>query len=272
MKRLTISSFYIAATIILLASCNNNDISGKNPDGNRNGMTIANMESPHEKYSCEYDDKGRIIRLTDEQIHTTQEYFYQEDRILVTDESGEIEKTYFLNDKGIIFKSTSRDNKESTYLYDNENQLIEMKSPGITNITWQDGNIIQVKEGNRQIYNYTYTDISSDKGIVISNAGVCLSIAYPVSAPDFPVKSRSNSDFGLDMDYFLYYTGYFGKYPKNLLASRTDKSGSDPYSSTTTYQFSYDFDELGNVATWNVMSDEDAFRVQLDWIPYSPQQ
>ena len=165
--------------------------------------------------SFSYDSEGRVVsfvnNIQDNNYSDFIESRYQYGDNYIFNEEIEdvntgysqwlsIERHKYSIENGLIVTdSTIRNNGSNmrvlTYTYDDEKRLVAIttkingRSAYTTEFVWEDGNLIEMKEGS-DTFSYDYTTLPWKKGIA--------------------------TNFGFELDAFLWDAGYFGKRSKNL--------------------------------------------------------
>lgn len=240
------------------AACSDDDDPGQ-PDQPVSGdlklkSCIWDMDGGTRLY---YDDQGRVdgFDVVDEAgfAYASVVIKYDGNRIEASTEGDVyIECVCTLNDKGHIEKTVYTDDYSTTtntYTYDGQGQLIScynLESDETSYLTWENGNIV-AGETPYQEATYTYTDVSSTRGLVFLDD---ILIDAFGSNPLLPILANN---------------GYFGKVPQNLLASVTGSYKDSEYSST--WNLSYEYGSNGYVSKISATGgyDFDDSSVTLTW-------
>ena len=195
--------------------------------GNRNCKLISIERGlfPPEKTTYEYDQQGRIIKITGPPGTTVVSYY--SDSIVVTD-PGTI-TAYYIASSGLAVTSRSRSSfpdqtqpiSEYNYSYNTEGYLIQMGGvysrlvngiPTRDTFNWsftiQDGNITEYRSGNVIVRSYQYTNLMAKENIAFTNQPV-------------------------------YQWPFLGKFSRNLISRMPTFTGS--------VRFEYEFDAESNL-------------------------
>lgn len=227
----------LSLTVCLFTACSSDNDDSNNGNLNTSGEKLVGYteklvgidgSDEHVIFQdFKYDAQGRLIKVT--VIHATKAspysppfttiitYSYSPNTIFKQSPEGNVNYTLA---NGRIYKSvySNRDQHEiCEFTYDNTGQLTRVTSSndGMTNIIWENGNIVYA-DGST----FTYTDYPSKKFVSLDNLEYCI--------PD-------------GVEPILFQQGYFGKYPRNLV--KTIQKGSK------TINYTYTFDSKGNVLT-----------------------
>lgn len=210
--------YYILVGVLALAftACSSDDDNKKKT----NSASVTKQFVAYELYekgkldtkveTIKYDNKGRMIEASTTEIDPDDgtEYpvvstvTYLPNAIMVQTKEKENTNTtvYTLDEKGRIAQGQAEE-KTCTYSYDKDNQLVRIKTkndPTDIVITWKDGNVVGVAEGDEET-TYTYNALSSKKFMGINSN---------ISMPNIE-----------SVDPILFKQGSYGVYPKNLIQS-----------------------------------------------------
>ena len=145
--------------------------------------------------------------------------------------------TYLLNDKGLITSSTNEEGDKSSYTYDANEQLLNIKEETWeTNITWQNGNVTKqsLKYNGQEYDTFEYTYSTNEyKG----------NLGWFVGGIN-------------EIDAFLMDYGYMGKRNKNLLQKEGNYSSYEYTLDTEGYVSTIKATSEGEVTTYTITYKE----------------
>lgn len=218
------------SAVISLSACSDDD-----DNGGKSAKTVlvkqvifTDEDSNKSKtYSLEYDDQGRICRMTvDDPSSSTYSYAYAYSDNIVTmtmtdDESQEYTVTCELNADGYVVKASDSYEPEGSFDFFsyNNNGYLERWYTNYTDqqwrYNWENGNLVSVKEPGAWEQTITYTQIAA------TPINFCVD-AYIGNYPIIP----------------LSFWGFMGKQskflPEKIVLTRT-------YDTTRTTNFKYEF-------------------------------
>ena len=202
--------------------------------------------------TIKYDTRGRIIFIsairpddeTNKMVESNFTYHYTSDSIIISmsdpDGSNVISIKCELDSKGRVskmFVPEVYDEEAVMYLftYDKNNQLINSYASDNESqtITWSEGNITGIVNQHKKVTTqtmYTYTDY---------NAKHFINLGAVDGTPDI-----------LGVEGILFWQGYFGAYPKNLVKTSSVVGDDDK---TT---FTYKLDDQGYVVKASNSDDD----------------
>ena len=244
-KKILFGLLGLVVAMFTMTACSNDD--DDNNGGVASGLKLTSIERVgnggewEEKITNTYDKQGRIIKYFrhDEKGTVTYTYDYQDNTIKITEYDDDVEGTttkYTLENglitKGVVTNDEGEVVGNSNFSYDKDRQLVSIVGNEGNyyvyeeTIVWKDGNIESYihKYGSSQSSGSSiqctckYISESAVKGLVVDLDGIDL----------------GNFD---DQDYMLFKLGYFGKQPKNLLASIHKKEGTSESDDIYTYGF-----------------------------------
>ena len=238
-KKIFFGLLGLLVCMFTMTACSSDD-DNNNGGGTTSGLKLTAVDwGDTDAYLFTYDTQGRLKTSTyyapGHSPHHIDTYAYLDDKnkIVVTEKSNfskdlyDYQYEYTLKDGLIVeMKKTDYNGEISckgSYTYDNDRQLIGLKADWgnfqySTTINWKDGNI-ESYAGGKLYGKYTcqYTSEPAERGLVLSEYGMYI--------------FESNSE------EMLFKMGYFGKQPKNLLASVQGTSESKNENYTFSYQF-----------------------------------
>ena len=230
----------LALFATVFVACSDDDEKDKPAGKEKLVSKISVVENGH-NYDIlfTYDAQGRITKIVNndpEGISTTT-YTYETGKIVAKEVENEYVITYLLNDKGLITSSTNEEGDKSSYTYDANEQLLNIKEETWeTNITWQNGNVTkQSLKDNGQEYDtfeYTYS-INEYKG----------NLGWFVGGIN-------------EIDAFLMDYGYMGKRNKNLLQKEGNYSSYEYTLDTEGYVSTIKATSEGEVTTYTITYKE----------------
>ena len=240
-------------------ACSDDD-SEQNENGNQSGENLKlasvtwDLNDGGTEYS--YDAQGHISEVAeyDEagELSSLSTIEYNSDNIVVTTDDGYHEDICSLNANGQIVKSVCTSGgytKTAEYAYNAEGYLIsiyEVEYDETTNLTWENGNLIKADDGYME-KTYAYTSTPSEKGFTYLD-----DILIDIFPDNVYLPLLANS-------------GYFGKVPKNLLASAAETYQDSGDSSS--WNLDYEFGDNGYVTKISAVggADFDDSWVSLTW-------
>lgn len=227
MKKLFLMAAALSAVISLSACSDDDDNGGKSAKTVLVKQVIFTDEDSNESrtLSIEYDDQGRISRITsDDPTSSTYSYAYSDNIVTITitdDESQEYTMTCELNAEGYIVKASEPYEPEGSFYffsYDNNGYLERCYTNFYTDqqwrYNWENGNLVSIKEPEAWEKTITYTQIAA------TPTNFCID-AY-------------NGDYHIEPSFW----GFMGKQskflPEKIVLTRT-------YDTTRTTNFKYEF-------------------------------
>ena len=242
-KKILFGLLGLVVAMFTMTACSNDD---DDNNGGASGLKLTSIETSEEgpygwkeNVTNTYDEQGRIKKYSWSYNgkKATYTYDYQGNTIKMTEYDGddnvEGTTTKYTLENGVITKGVMTNDEGEVvsnynFSYDKDGQLVSivMNAVGSSStyeatIVWKNGNIesLTEKEGST-LYQYTckYTSESAVKGLVVGFWGL-----------EFDIFD--------DEEYMLFKLGYFGKQPKNLLASVHENRPSNNSDYTYTYGF-----------------------------------
>ena len=237
-----------------MTACSNDDDNNNGGGDVKSGLKLASVDWGNDgkdgdtggKHTFTYDQQGRVKMDVYNEVHGITElyhYDYQEDKIVVTitEANSQSSKMEFILKDGLVVELRDYYGNDY-YTYDKDKQLIGVKTSNFeTSIVWKNGNMVSCTTkdnyGN-DTYTYEYTSELAVKSFI--------------HVSDFCIEGLEEADV-------LFNMGYFGKQPKNLLASVTGSDG-------TSYAHSYKFEGKDNyVSEWTVTGKSKTNTRKLTW-------
>ena len=218
-KKILFGLLGLVVAMFTMTACSNDD---DDNNGGASGLKLTSIETSEEgpygwkeNVTNTYDEQGRIKKYSWSYNgkKATYTYDYQGNTIKMTEYDGddnvEGTTTKYTLENGVITKGVETNDEGEVvrnyyFSYDKDGQLVSITTGNHeVSIVWKDGNIESYTEKDgSSLYQYTckYTSESAVKGLVVDNWGLELGV--------FDTQ-----------EHMLFKLGYFGKQPKNLLAS-----------------------------------------------------
>lgn len=231
MKKLFLMAAALSAVISLSACSDDDDNGGKSAKTVLVKQVIFTDEDSNESEtrSIEYDDQGRISRIiSDDPTSSTYSYSYSDNIVTITitnDESQEYTVTCELNADGYVVKASDPYESEGSFhffSYDNNGYLERWYTNFYTDqqwrYSWENGNLVSVKEPEAWEQTITYTQI----------AATPINFCIDSYVGDYQISELSS-------------WGFMGRQSKFLPEkSTTTSSYDDPRTTTFKYEFNAD--------------------------------
>ena len=244
-KKILFGLLGLVVAMFTMTACSNDD--DDNNGGVASGLKLTSVEWRNGEYvdkeNYTYDKQGRVEKYSwssnnEYKGTVTYTFDYQDNTIIMTQYDDDVKGTttkYTLENglitKGVVTNDEGEVVGNSNFSYDKDGQLVSIAENEVgyagssytyeATIVWKDGNIESrtEKEGTSLSQaTYQYTSELAVKGLVVGHEGI-----------DFEVFDSE--------EFILFKLGYFGKQPKNLLASVQGKRGPNEFDYTYTYGF-----------------------------------
>lgn len=228
MKKLFLMAAALFAAISFSACSDDDDNGGKSAKTVLVKQVIFTEEDNNQSktHTIEYDDQGRICRMTsDDPSSSTYSYSYSDNSVTMTITDGESHEyimTCELNADGYIVKASDPYEPEGSFhfvSYNNNGYLERWYTNFLTDqqrrYSWENGNLVSVKEPGAWEQTITYTQI----------AATPINFCVDAYIGNYPITELS----------FWGFMGKQSKYlPKKVVLTRT-------YDTTRTTTFKYEF-------------------------------